>query len=66
MNKIEQENNVLEGDVIEENMSVKYFKNLSAALDYVKAFNICNFNCSSGYTQDNKYVVQVQYGRINS
>lgn len=62
MEKIEQENNILEGEYEEQQRHVKLFRNLQSASDFCLSFGIKNFQIKSGYAYGSP-VVQVEYWR---
>lgn len=60
---IEQDVEALEGDVVLASNGEKLFKSVAACADYVSIFGIKDYNIRDGYTQDGKYVVQLQYNK---
>lgn len=62
---IEQNMDVLEGEVILSNQGIKLFKNIEALSHYVSIFAIKDYVIRDGYTQDGEYVVQLQYNKTN-
>lgn len=59
--RIENENNVLVGEVECPASRTHIFKSLDALLDYAKVFKITNFNARSGYNQKGNIVYQITY-----
>ncbi|MNQ60613.1 hypothetical protein D3C85_748970 [compost metagenome] len=72
MEQIEQEAfreslNILEGILECPNERVHNFLNIVALCDFVKTFNIQNFNVRTGYLQETgKQVVQLTYNVVNN
>ena len=68
MEQIKQDNlNILEGEVQVPAERVHNFTNMSAVCDFVKTFNIQNFNVRTGYLQETgQQVVQLTYNVVNN
>lgn len=67
---IEENTEVLEGELIIAHDGQKLFRSISACSDYVSVFGIKHYVIRDGYikdehTQDGKYVVQLQYTKQN-
>lgn len=62
MDKIENQDNILEGIVESPQQKQRLFKTLNALTDYVSVFKIENFRCDSGVLQGtNEKVFQLSY-----
>ena len=61
MNKIENENNTITGELETPNTRMHLFPNIDALTDFVKVFKITDFNVRYGQTSDGKMVYQLTY-----
>lgn len=62
MDKIENQNNILEGIVESPQQKQRLFKSLNDLVEYVSVFKIENFRCDSGVLQGtNEKVLQLSY-----
>ena len=61
MNKIENENNTLTGELETPNTRMHLFTNIDALTDFVKVFRLTDFNVRYGQTSGGKMVYQLTY-----
>lgn len=68
MQQIEQDNlNIIEGEVQWPAERVHLFKNHNAVCDFVKTFNIRNYNVREGTLDTTgEYVVELRYEPVNN
>ena len=66
MNKIENENNVLTGELFTPNERQHLFANIDAVCDFIKTFKIRNANIRYGQDANGRMVYQLIYAVENN
>ena len=61
MDKIENENKILSGELETPNTRMHLFTNIDALTDFVKVFRITDFNVRYGQTSSGKMAYQLTY-----